>query len=92
MRLPLSGIAEVKVLVPRGRLANELQFTLSDGPEGVSVERVAPLKDGVTVVLRSGKVKAGIRGNLILEAFVERAKKKQVLGTIPAIPFEVVGR
>jgi hypothetical protein len=59
--------------------------------------------DGVTVSFRADGVKAkpGLRGNLLLEAFVERTpvaangvtaeKKRSSVGFLPAIPFEVTG-
>ncbi len=59
-------------------------------------------KDGMTITLKAeaDKVKAGERGNLILDAFVEREpeagkgpnRRRQPLGVLPAIPFEIVSR
>ena len=53
------------------------------------------------MVLRTdaAKVKAGLRGNLIVAAYMERAAnpdaksqapRRVALGTLPAIPFEIV--
>lgn len=78
-----------------------IQFALSDGPEGISIQRVTPERNGVSVVLgiRPEKVKPGLKGNLILEAFREvpnRAAgnrlRRQPMGILPAVPFEVVAR
>jgi hypothetical protein len=74
-------------------------MALNDPPEGVSIQSVTPARDGVSVVLRAqaDKAKPGLKGNLILEVFREvaanagrQAPRRQPLGTLPAIPFEVV--
>jgi hypothetical protein len=62
------------------------------------VESVAQGRDGLEVTLKAdARVKAGLKGNLILEAYVERnlnakqaARRKQSLGILPAVGFEVV--
>ena len=98
VRLPVGGDTSLLVRVPPRRALDQLRFSLNEAPEGITVESVAPARDGVTVTLRTdAKVKAGLKGNLILEAYVERnpdakqaARRKQPLGTLPAVPFEVV--
>ena len=99
VRLPANGSVAVQLTVPP-RLAGDVQFMLDEPPDGVVVKSVSPSGSGVSVVLAAtgGKVKPGLKGNLILDAFVERpapnqganAKRKQPVGTVPAIPFEVV--
>jgi hypothetical protein len=63
---------------------------------------VETVREGVAVTLRAdpAKVKAGLKGNLIVDAFMERApnpgatpkaaRTRVPLGTLPAIPFEIV--
>ena len=98
VRLPPGGSTSIPLLVPP-RIADQVLLALNAPPEGVSIESVTPTRDGVTVVLHAdAKIKPGIRGNLILDAFIERpapaagptAKRRQLLGTLPAIPFEIV--
>jgi hypothetical protein len=52
----------------------------------------------VLVLHADAKVKPGLKGNLILDAFVDRivtpqngkpTKRRNLLGTLPAVPFEV---
>ena len=100
VRLPAGGTAPVQIAVPNQRLNGQVLMTLSEPPEGITIESVTPARDGVSVVLKTDptKVKPGLKGNLILEAFVERqvqnngkqVTRKQPLGTLPAVPFEVV--
>ncbi len=100
VRLAAGGEAQIQVPVPARRMIEQVQFSLNDPPEGITVEKVVPGRDGVAVTLRAdAKVKPGLKGNLILEAYVERQvnpqraqRWKQPLGTLPALPFEVVGK
>jgi hypothetical protein len=84
---------------PRFQLG--VRLALNEPPEGISIQSVTPDWDGVSVVLRvqADKAKPGLKGNLILDAFREvapkpdaanQARRRQPLGTLPAIPFEVV--
>lgn len=89
-----------RLFLPLGRLASQIQLALNDPPEGITLE-VSPLRNGVSLQLRANpkKTKPGLRGNLIVEAFLERTvtpknggapvKRRQPLGTLPAIPFEI---
>lgn len=100
VRLAVGGETQIQVPVPARRMIEQVQFSLNDPPEGITVEKVVPGRDGVAVTLRAdAKVKPGLKGNLILEAYVERQvnakqvqRRKQPLGTLPAVPFEVVAR
>jgi hypothetical protein len=99
IQVPAGGTASVQMAVP-ARLAGDVKFALNEPPDGMAVESVTPSGNGVTVVVRAtgDKTKPGLKGNLIFDAFVERpapnqganAKRKQAMGTVPAIPFEVV--
>lgn len=95
--------APVRVLIPLGPLANQVQLALSEPPEGIAIQEVARVRDGLTIWLRADadKVKPGLQGNLIVDAFIVRAAtagqtkqqaspRRQPLGTLPAIPFEIV--
>lgn len=98
--LPAGGSATVQLTVPP-RLIADVKFALNDPPEGVAIRSVSTVANGIAVVLsaQSDKVKPGLKGNLIIDAYVERpapnqganAKRKQPMGTLPAIPFEVTG-
>ena len=95
------GVATpVQIFVPP-RLQSNVQLALNEPPEGISIQSVTPDWDGVSLVLRvaGDKAKPGLKGNLILDAFREsppnpnaksQAPRRQPLGTLPAIPFEIV--
>lgn len=95
------GAATRVVLSLPFRLQTGVRLALNDPPEGISVESVTPERNGASVVLRvqADKVKPGVKGNLILDAFRDAAPtptagnrpRRQPLGTLPAVPFEVVG-
>ena len=101
--LPVGGTANVRVSAPTGLFTGEIQLELSDAPKGLAVAKVTADKEGLAVVLSADKddAKAGIRGNLIVTAFAMRTAKDKdgkprgnprriELGTLPAIPFEVI--
>ena len=104
VKLPRGGTVAVRVILNAPRLADTLRLELDQPPEGIVIQGVETVRDGVAITLRAdaAKAKAGLKGNLIVDAFTERApnpdaKKKQAaagrrvpLGTLPAIPFEIV--
>ncbi|HEV2447593.1 MAG TPA: hypothetical protein VGS58_16800, partial [Candidatus Sulfopaludibacter sp.] len=99
VKVPAGGTVAVQLSVPP-RLVGDVQFALNDPPAGLAVQSVLPAANGVSVVLSASgdQIIPGLRGNLILDAFVERpapnqganGRRKQPVGTVPAIPFEVV--
>ncbi len=101
IKLPRGGTAPVRVLLNAPRLATALRLELNQPPEGIAIQAVEPVRDGVSILLRAdpAKVKAGLKGNLIVDAYMERAnpattpqaaQRRAPLGTLPAIPFEIV--
>ncbi|HEX6810542.1 MAG TPA: hypothetical protein VF384_02860 [Planctomycetota bacterium] len=106
VRLPAGGTAAVR-LDGEGRrpLPEGLEFVLRDPPAGIRVAGARPGNGGVTVELAAdGKTAAaGMRGNLIVDVFVQRTvpardgqqkprTQRNRLGTLPAIPFAIVAR
>lgn len=100
VKLPSGGATPLDLFVPP-RFRNGVHLALNEPPEGISIQSVTLERDGVSVVLRvqAEKAKPGLKGNLILDAFREVApdpaagnqpRRRQPLGTLPAIPFEVV--
>jgi hypothetical protein len=106
VQLPAGGTAQLRlplqINAPRQLAGAQVQLTLSEPPEGVSLQEATQRGDGMSVWLRAeaGKAKVGTTGNLILEAFVEReidggagaGRRRQSLGVLPAIAYEIVGR
>lgn len=103
VRLPAGGTARVKLSAPPRVLADRLQLELSEPPPGIAIRGVSAVPGGAELVLScdAAKLKPGLRGNLIVHAFAPgteptgKAKRpggqrRIPLGTLPAIPFEVV--
>ena len=102
VRLPVGKTVPVRVVVPGAQLANQVRVSLNDPPEGIAVREVTRTPEGIAIVLAADgkRVKPGLQGNLVLDAFREppanaanprpNANRRQALGTLPAVPFEVV--
>jgi hypothetical protein len=97
VQVPTGGTAPVQVFVPTGRFNGSVQLALNEPPEGMTIENVNQLRDGFAILLHADKdkLKPGVKGNLIVEAYMERStpgtlnKRRQGMGILPAIPFEV---
>lgn len=101
VRIPAGGTAELRVAMPAPGAPSPVQLELSDPPEGISVADVSRFDKGLVILLRGDaeKAKPGLRGNLIATASQQRTytekdgktrEYRSVLGTLPAIPFEIV--
>jgi len=104
MLVPGSSVKALLAMPGRGTFfPSALKLELSEPPEGISVEGISRTPEGISISFRTdAKVKPGLRGNLILEAFYDGAPPfapagKKVdkihfpLGFLPAIPFRVIG-
>jgi hypothetical protein len=82
-----------------------MQFELNEPPEGVQLKEAPAIQGGNELVLQcdAAKAKPGWKGNLIVNVFTERMiqppnkgatpqKRRIPLGSLPAIPFEIVKR
>jgi hypothetical protein len=102
VRLPMGGSASVRMVLPLGQFADQLRLVLNEPPEGITIHDVSAKGESVSFLLKAdgAKLKPGLKGNLIVDGFLERAvtpgqgkaavKRRQPLGTLPAVPFEVV--
>jgi hypothetical protein len=99
VRIPVGRTAQVRIAA----LAGKAQLELSEPPEGLTIEKVEPFRQGAQIVLRSdaAKVKPGLKGNLIVNVFPNRPadsanqkaranRPRAPLTVLPAIPFEIV--
>ena len=100
VKIPAGGTVEVRVRMYWGR-NGQIQVDLSDPPEGVTVDRVSWTKEGIAVVLRgdAGKAKPRLKGNLMANAFLQTTvtekdgktrEVRNLIGPLPAMPFEIV--
>jgi hypothetical protein len=105
VQIPDGGTAEVQVRTPTSAFYNNFQLELSQPPDGISIAQVAPEGGGTKIVLRcnASKIKPGVKGNLIVDIMAKRPQAARgggpargnqprvaPLGTLPAIPFEIV--
>ena len=79
----------------------KVQYELSEPPEGIELRGASPGQDGTEIVLQcdAAKAKPGLKGNLIVNISAERGgatsagnRQRVSLGTLPAVPFEIVAR
>jgi hypothetical protein len=99
IRVSTGATTSVHIPVPNQRLGGQVQMILNEPPDGITIQSVTPSPTGVSITLKAdpAKAKPGLKGNLILDAFVDRpapntkqGTRRQPLGTLPAVPFEVV--
>ena len=105
LRIPAGGTARIVMSAPGRVFTDRFRLELSEPPEGVTIQEVAPCQQGTEIRLRCDAAKAqpGAKGNLIVNTFAANprpagAKAAQAnrrpmpLGSLPAIPFEIVTR
>ncbi|MBC8870029.1 MAG: peptidase [Planctomycetes bacterium] len=103
VKLPAGGTARVRISAPRAPFLDQIQLALSDPPEGIEIKGVTRVAGGVAIDLKADaeKIQPGLKGNLLVNAFIERTfgraggtqpgnKRRIPVGTLPAIPFEIV--
>jgi len=105
VKIAAGGSARIRVATPPGyRTFEKIELELSEPPDGISVKDLSLGFDGADFVIQTdlSKVKAGLRGNLIVNVSGERvpppnaqrpagaARQRVTIGTLPAIPFEIV--
>ena len=105
LEIPAGGAIGLRVeatLPPKSQIEN-LHYELNDPPPGISIQRISQNAGGTEIFLRcdAAKAKVGLQGNLIVDISGERtppaangrpagARQRVPLGTLPAVPFEVV--
>lgn len=101
VQLPAGGTAKLTIGTSAARGLSQVQIELTDAPEGITAKANPSGPNTVEVVLTcdAAKIKPGLEGNLILTAYGIRAipnapKNRQQqripLGSVPAIPFQVI--
>ncbi len=102
VKIPIGGTARVKIGAP-GVFVDRFELELNEPPEGISIRKVSPSRDGAEIELAADltKAKPGQRGNLIVSAYAARPTepnkpkaagnlRRAPVATLPAIPFEIV--
>jgi hypothetical protein len=104
VKIPAGGSVRLRVQaqLPPNNIVTALHFELSEPPEGIELGGASPLDDGAEIVLKcdAAKIKPGVQGNLIVNVLGERQvtppaggapnRQRLSLGTLPALPFEIV--
>jgi hypothetical protein len=103
-RIPAGGSARMRVVLPVFRAFEKIELELSEPPDGIELRDVVVSEWGAEFLLQAdaSKVKAGLRGNLIVTVSGERvppqrgnqqapaARRRVPIGMLPAIPFEII--
>ncbi len=105
LQLRPGGTTVAHVRMPSRAPKGQLGLELDNPPEGVTLGKVTPDAGGLAFVLETDAeaAKAGLKGNLILNVFLERTPparedgpppqvRKVPLGVLPAVPFEIAGK
>ena len=103
VKIPVGGTANVRVATPSGAFANRFDLELNGAPEGIVIESVAPVSAGIEIALHcdAARFKPGFKGNLIVNILPKIPpstpgaqkpgnQRRGLVGTLPAIPFEIV--
>jgi hypothetical protein len=104
LKLPSGGTAKIRVVASKS--PSELRLELSEPPEGITIKSIAVEGDAIAVAVQADaeKIKPGLRGNLLFNAFWEHLKtfsqaedkkpklQREPIGMMPALPFEITGK
>jgi hypothetical protein len=104
VKIPAGGTTEVRVKTPARAFADNFQLELNQPPDGISIANIAPGDAETKITLHSDadRIKPGATGNLIVNIMAKRQRaapaggkaqgnqRRVALGTLPAIPFEIV--
>lgn len=75
VKIPAGGTAKIEVEMPKLISPSEVNFELSDPPDGLSIGEITPTKAGVEIVLHSDAtiIASGIKGTLIFSVVLEKS-------------------
>jgi hypothetical protein len=101
VKIRAGGTGKILLSGTPSGFVDRVRLELSDPPAGMQIEKVAMNRGQAEITLTSGtNITQGTRGNLIVNVFagksagnVKNAKnqaKRMAVGTLPAIPFEIV--
>jgi len=102
IKIPAGGAAHVRIDIPPNTFFGKVELELNDPPVGIAMQKVSLGAGASELLLASDgdKVKPGMRGNLIVNAFAENPtanpkqkaapnRRRPPIGALPAIPFEI---
>ncbi len=101
VKIPAGGTGKILLAGAPSGFVDRVQLELSEAPQGLHIEKVAMNRGQAEITVASdASAVQGTRGNLIVNVLAGRntgaknAKapaRRMVVGTLPAIPFEIVG-
>jgi hypothetical protein len=104
LKIPAGGAVRVPVeaALPPNTQMDKLVYELSDPPAGISLRESRPTANGAEIVLAgdAAAAKPGASGNLIIAIYAERKpapnqpanRQRVALGSLPAVPYEIVAK
>jgi hypothetical protein len=102
VRIARGGTASVKVSTPSNLFLDRFNLELDNPPEGISLEKVSAVANGVELLIRcdAAKVAIGTKANIICSVLPKNRANpstprpsgaRGVAATFPAIPIEIRG-
>lgn len=96
---------DVRITFPTSSVLENFRFELTDPPEGISLDKAEPSEEGYELELRcdAARARPGLIGNLVIHILADRippavtgkpqpGSRRVSLGTLPAVPFEIIRR
>jgi len=102
LKIPAGGTVRLRVGIPSETPFGKIDLELSEPPDGIAIRDVSSDRLATEIVLAGDDEKArpGLQGNLIVNVFLtpkprqsenqNRARRRVPIGSLPAIPFEIV--
>jgi hypothetical protein len=103
VKIPVGGTARVRVATPSSAFVDRFELVLSGAANGLSLQSVSPGTNGVELALHCDATgpKPGVTGNLIVNILPKLPpatestprpanQRRNPVGALPAIPFEIV--
>lgn len=103
VKIPMGGIARVRVSAPAGNFSERFNLELDNPPDGISLTNVSAVPAGLELVFScdAEKAKPGVAGNLICDVVPKNLgpanpqkkpgnpPRRVAVATLPAVPFTI---
>jgi hypothetical protein len=105
VKIPAGGSARVRLATGPGVFTNQFELELSEPPDGITLQEITPVREGIEITLAcdATKAKPGQEGNLIVNIFAARKppassaparpqanRRRNAVGVLPAIPYQII--
>jgi len=103
VKIPMGGMARVRISAPAGNFSERFNLELGNAPEGISLANISAIPAGLELVFAcdAEKAKPGATGNLICDVVPKNpmpanvtnknpnAPRRAAVATLPAMPFTI---